>query len=64
MQGEIRQIEAMMADRTASPADIETWQQLSEDMAAERERLDAFVWAEEVSNRDRTIMQWIMRGES
>ena len=63
MQAEIRPLEAMIAARTASPEDIARWQELSEGIRSERQELNAYVWSNEVTGRDRTVMRWIMQGQ-
>ena len=63
MQAEIRSLDAAIAARTASPEDIARWQELTESITAERQRLNAYVWSNEVTGRDRTVMRWIMQGQ-
>ena len=63
MQAEIRPLEAAIAARAASPEDIARWQELTDGIRAERERLNAYVWSNEVTGRTRTVMRWIMQGQ-
>ena len=61
---ELTPLEARLADGSISEADTERWRELDARRSTERARLNALMYAQEISSEQRAAMWWVLHGRT
>ena len=64
IMGELRILDARMVESGLSESERARWTELSRQVAAERNQLNAMLYASDVDSEQRAAMWWLMQPES